>query len=122
MCEQHSHSAWFYMVEHQYLLLPVSKPTQPCLEQWVIKITIHIGTYSPRGGASFLCRLSMKEPSAGNSSISFINTFTADSTTAALEWDSLEVTRSQILHSNSMLGSITLLNAHLCASLSAGGV
>ena len=63
----------------------------------------------------------MKEPSVGSSSINFINTFTADNTTAALAWDNRGVTRSQILHSNNMLSSITLIDVHLCASLSADG-
>ena len=64
----------------------------------------------------------MNVPSDGNNSISFINTFTADSTTAALACDNRGVTRSHILHGNSMVAKGTLINTHFCASLSASGV
>ena len=65
----------------------------------------------------------MNVPSDGNNSISFINTFTADSTTAALACDNRGVTRSHILHGNSMVAKgNSNKNTHFCASLSAPGV
>lgn len=73
---------------------------------WTIRLMFLRATYctsgSPdsrvtSGGANFFSSILQQSESLGNSSRNFIRTFTAESTTAELAWDSRGVTRSQML-------------------------